>query len=215
MKVASLSALRTGRLYSPAKVWVKMSVTTTSKEAVEPFQPSSQQTLRFLIPELQWQVGDSVRISNAWNYTSVYFRYWSSARGILHVMSPHSCGLSPCDFWNQCRPNTCLCHLAHVGRMSRQSSSWHSWIRASWYNYENNQQDALYRLICYSKLAVHVSDDVFAYHQKQLNVFTVSGSVHPSCCRQLGWTLPDTVNTVKCSWWWAKTSPETCTANLE
>jgi len=28
--------------------------------------------------------------------------------------------------------------------------------------------------------------------------------------QQLGWTLPDTVNTVKCSWWWAKTSPETC-----
>ena len=28
----------------------------------------------------------------------------------------------------------------------------------------------------------------------------------------LGWILPDTVNTVKCSWWWAKTSPETCRA---
>ena len=27
--------------------------------------------------------------------------------------------------------------------------------------------------------------------------------------QQLGWTLPDTVNTVKCSWWWAKTSSET------
>jgi len=24
-----------------------------------------------------------------------------------------------------------------------------------------------------------------------------------------------TVNTVKCSWWWAKTSPETCRADLE
>ena len=33
--------------------------------------------------------------------------------------------------------------------------------------------------------------------------------------QQLGWTLPDTVNTVKCSWWWAKISPETCRANLE
>jgi hypothetical protein len=32
--------------------------------------------------------------------------------------------------------------------------------------------------------------------------------------QQLGWTLPDTVNTVKCSWWWAKTSPETCRADL-
>jgi len=27
------------------------------------------------------------------------------------------------------------------------------------------------------------------------------------------WTLPDTVNTVKCCWWWAKTSPETCRAD--
>ena len=29
----------------------------------------------------------------------------------------------------------------------------------------------------------------------------------------LVWTLPEAVNTVKCSWWWAKTSPETCRAN--
>jgi hypothetical protein len=27
---------------------------------------------------------------------------------------------------------------------------WRSWIRASWYNYENNQQYALYVLIYYS-----------------------------------------------------------------
>jgi hypothetical protein len=46
------------------------------------------------------------------------------------------------------------------------------------YEYENNQQDALYRLICYSKYALHVSGDVFAYHQEHLTVFTVSGSVH-------------------------------------
>jgi hypothetical protein len=51
------------------------------------------------------------------------------------------------------------------------------------FNYENNQQDAVYRLIYYSKLAVHVSGDVFTHHQEHLTVFTVSGSVHPSCCR--------------------------------
>ena len=50
-------------------------------------------------------------------------------------------------------------------------------------NYENDQQDALYRLIYYSKSAVHVSGDVFAHHQEHLTAFTVSGSVHPSCCR--------------------------------
>ena len=51
------------------------------------------------------------------------------------------------------------------------------------YNYENNHQDALYRLIYYFRSALHVSGDVFAHHQEHLNVFTVSGSVHPSCCR--------------------------------
>jgi hypothetical protein len=60
---------------------------------------------------------------------------------------------------------------------------WRSWDRASWYNHENNQQDALYRLIYYSKSAVRVSGDVFAPHQEHLTVFTVSGSVHLSCCR--------------------------------
>ena len=29
------------------------------------------------------------------------------------------------------------------------------------------------------------------------------------------WTLPGAVNTVKCSWWWAKTSPEKCRADKE
>jgi len=52
-------------------------------------------------------------------------------------------------------------------------------------NYENNQQVALYRLIYYSKSALHVSGDVFAHHQEHLTVFTVSGSVHPRCCRLL------------------------------
>jgi hypothetical protein len=69
-------------------------------------------------------------------------------------------------------------------------------------------------------LALHVSGEVFAHNQKHLTIFTVSGSVHQICWRlvsrmswkliwdtsrqQRGWTLPDTVNTVKCTWWWAK-----------
>jgi hypothetical protein len=44
------------------------------------------------------------------------------------------------------------------------------------YNYESNQQDALYRVIYYSKSALYVSGDVFARHQEHLTVFTVSGS---------------------------------------
>jgi hypothetical protein len=56
-------------------------------------------------------------------------------------------------------------------------------VNVAAYYYENNQQDALYRLIYYSKSAVYVSGDVFAHHQEQLTAFTVSGSVHSSCCR--------------------------------
>jgi len=41
----------------------------------------------------------------------------------------------------------------------------------------------LYRLICYSLSALHVLGHVFAHHQEHLTVFTVSGSVHSSCCR--------------------------------
>jgi hypothetical protein len=55
------------------------------------------------------------------------------------------------------------------------------------FNYESNQQDALYRLIYYSKSALHVSGNVFAYHREHLTVFTVSCSVHPSCCRLVSW----------------------------
>jgi len=40
----------------------------------------------------------------------------------------------------------------------------------------------LYRLIYYSKSALHISGDIFAHHQEHLTVFTVSDSVHPSCC---------------------------------
>jgi len=36
----------------------------------------------------------------------------------------------------------------------------------------------LYRLIYYSKSALHVSGDVFAHHQEHFTVFTVAGSVH-------------------------------------
>jgi hypothetical protein len=45
----------------------------------------------------------------------------------------------------------------------------------------------LYRVIYFSKSALHVSGDIFAHHQEHLTVFTVSGSVHPSCCRLVAW----------------------------
>jgi len=45
----------------------------------------------------------------------------------------------------------------------------------------------LYRFIYYSKSALHVSGNIFAHQQKHLTVFTVSGSVRPSCCRLVSW----------------------------
>jgi hypothetical protein len=48
--------------------------------------------------------------------------------------------------------------------------------------YENNQQDARYRLIYYSKSALHVSGDVSVHHQEHWTVFTVSGSVETANC---------------------------------
>jgi hypothetical protein len=45
----------------------------------------------------------------------------------------------------------------------------------------------IYRLIYYSKSALRVLGNVFAHHQEHLTVFTVSGSVHPSCCRLVSW----------------------------
>jgi hypothetical protein len=55
------------------------------------------------------------------------------------------------------------------------------------HNYENDQQDAPYRLIYYSNSARNVSRGFFARHHEHLTVFTVSGSVHPNCCRLVSW----------------------------
>jgi len=42
-----------------------------------------------------------------------------------------------------------------------------------WYDYENNLQDALYRLIYYSRSALHVSGDVFTHHQEHLTIYSI------------------------------------------
>jgi hypothetical protein len=64
-------------------------------------------------------------------------------------------------------------------------------------NYENNQQNALYGLIYYSKSALHVSADVFALRQEYLTLFTVSGSVLPGCCRLVSRRDTTWVNTTR------------------
>jgi len=45
----------------------------------------------------------------------------------------------------------------------------------------------LCRLIYYSWSAVHVSGDIFAHYQEHVTVFTLSGSIYPSCCRLVSW----------------------------
>ena len=47
----------------------------------------------------------------------------------------------------------------------------------------NIKKDALYGLIYYSKSSLDVLGNVFAHHHEHLTLFTVSGSVHPSCCQ--------------------------------
>ena len=64
--------------------------------------------------------------------------------------------------------------------------------------------------IC-TQSALHVSGDVFTHHQEHLTVFTTSDTVHQCCCRPVSWTtsnstwnISEALNTIKCSWWWAK-----------
>jgi len=38
-------------------------------------------------------------------------------------------------------------------------------------------------IIYHSLAAVHVSRDIFAHHQEQLNCITTSGIIHVCCCR--------------------------------
>jgi hypothetical protein len=71
----------------------------------------------------------------------------------------------------------------------------------------------LYRLIYYSKSALHVSGDVLAHHQENLTVFTASGTpislpagdmdefqlIHVTSRQRHWYILPDAVNTVKFS----------------
>jgi len=37
--------------------------------------------------------------------------------------------------------------------------------------------------------------------------------IHDTSRQQYRWKISEAVNTFMCSWWWAKTSPETCRAD--
>jgi len=62
----------------------------------------------------------------------------------------------------------------------------------------------------------HSSVSTHPRHQPdtRLTIHIVQFQLIQDTSRQLlGWILPDTVNADKCSWWWVKTSPETCRAD--
>jgi len=64
--------------------------------------------------------------------------------------------------------------------------------------------------------AQHVSSDISAHHQEYLNCITASGITHVCRC-ELATTcaIPEAVIQFRCPWWWAKISPETCSAAKE
>ena len=48
--------------------------------------------------------------------------------------------------------------------------------------YENDQKMQQSKIIFYSFAALHVSSDIFAYHQEHLNCITASGITHVCRC---------------------------------
>jgi len=84
------------------------------------------------------------------------------------------------SFHTGCRTNLHSIDRERERERERESRRERERRREKGCNYKNNQQDALYRLIYYSKSALRVSSDVFAHHQEHLTVFTVPGSAHPS-----------------------------------
>jgi len=85
-------------------------------------------------------------------------------------------------------------------------------------NYESNKQDATIQVnllflvssTCFGRCFRPSSGALDCIYSICFLKLLPAGSL-----QQLEWTLPDTVNTVKCSWWWAKTLLETCRADLE
>jgi hypothetical protein len=91
-------------------------------------------------------------------------------------------------------------------------------VLTSLFNYESNQQDAIIQVnllfpvssACFGR-CFRPSSGAFDYLQ-YLVVFTQVATGRCAGWVEITkqWILPDTVYTVKWSWWWAKTSPETC-----
>ena len=53
----------------------------------------------------------------------------------------------------------------------------------------------------------------FWYSPPTLLLAVVMDLVHDTVRQQHRWTISEAINTVSCSWWWEKASPETCRAD--
>jgi hypothetical protein len=81
-----------------------------------------------------------------------------------------------------------ICNLPWPIEWKFYEWSWLSWIRASWYNYESNQQDATIEINLLFLVSSTCFGQCFRPSSEALDcVFTVSGSIHTSCCRLVSW----------------------------
>ena len=147
----------------------------------------------FFLDCLALEIEGTTLLWNAENYSCSHTELCHGRRASSYWEAPVSVYTGHCFSRNKL---ACLWLYFHVPYMPSWHCVWHgetlwkcngylAWLMADsvWHNYENNQRDALYRLIYYSKSALHVSGDVFAHRQEHMTVFTVSGSVRPRCCR--------------------------------
>jgi hypothetical protein len=112
------------------------------------------------------------------------------------------------------RPSYCV-----FGKTNSSVSTWFSCFRASWYTKTTNKMQ-MYRIIYYSLAALHVSSDIFAYHQEHLKCITASAISHVCRCRLVSWEcwnstpapdghkhrviIPEVVLLQLSSWGWAQ-----------
>jgi hypothetical protein len=90
----------------------------------------------------------------------------------------------PCWYFKFVRTSI-LQETSEVLHLAYRHNVYESVHRATIMKLTNKMQ--LYRLIYYSKSALHVKGNVFAHHQEHLTLFTVSGSIHLSCGRLVSW----------------------------
>jgi hypothetical protein len=186
MEVVSVSALRTSRLYPPGNTVDTYSFRdwddTTTRERPGGISGIETATFRFVaqclnqlfyrLPYMKQGLANhntlsSLRCMN-WNrmlYTVLHlsstwynvltrdiFKFTPDYGTSVHSVRRYAKARRTVTFTDSDAVNGCY----KLKTRGKHTLCWRSWIRAPWYNYENNQQDALYRLIYYSKSVLHV-----------------------------------------------------------